>query len=213
MAGKYWRLLNALCLILLAPAFLRGQDTVEERNPVFTQKFGMLRSFPPIRPGRLPLFPGSPRQSPVVPGTIAFDGIVGAAGIIFSGRVTSIGRILLPSGDGPSSTTVTFQVDRAIRGIPPGQDFTIHEWAGLWNRGERYHVGEHVMLFLYPPSKLGLTSPVAGAMGRFTLDSGGRVLMDAQHSVSFATDPILGKKTVVRYAEFVVAVRRSSREE
>jgi hypothetical protein len=125
MAGKYWRLLNALCLILLAPACLRGQDTLEERNPVFNQKFGMLRSFPPIRPGRLLLFPGSPRQSPVVPGTIAFDGIVGAAGIIFSGRVTSVGRIPLPSGDGPSSTTVTFQVDHAIRGIPSGQDYVI----------------------------------------------------------------------------------------
>jgi hypothetical protein len=219
MAGKYWRLLNALCLILLAPAFLRGQDTLEERNPVSNQKFGILRSFPPpIRPGRLPLFLGSPQQSPVVPGTIAFDGIVGAAGIIFSGRVTSVGRIPLPSGDGPSSTTVTFQVDHAIRGIPPAQDFTIqpftiHEWAGLWNRGERYHVGERVLLFLYPPSKLGLTSPVAGAMGRFALDSEGSILIDAQHSASLATDPILGRKTVVRYADFVAAVRRFRREE
>jgi hypothetical protein len=70
-----------------------------------------------------------------------------------------------------------------------------------------------VLLFLYPPSKLGLTSPVAGAMGRFALDSEGSVLIDAQHSASLATDPILGRKTVVRYADFVAAVRRFSREE
>ncbi len=218
MAGKYWRLLNALCLILLAAACLRGQDTVEDRIRFLVPRLETLRSLSRIRPGRLPLFPNLPQQSPVVPGTIAFDGIVSAAGVIFSGRVTSIGRIPLPSGDGPAATRITFQVDRAIRGIPPGQDFviqhfTIHEWAGLWNQGERYHVGEHVLLFLYPPSKLGLSSPVAGAMGRFTLDSKGRILIDAQHSASLAMDPILGRKTVVRYADFAAAVRRSSREE
>jgi hypothetical protein len=90
---------------------------------------------------------------------------------------------------------------------------TIHEWAGLWDRGERYRVGERVMLFLYSPSKLGLTSPVAGAMGRFVVDAQGRILMNQQHSGSFMTDPILGRKTVVPYRDFVVAVRRSGREE
>ncbi|MGA7930571.1 MAG: hypothetical protein WCA20_31815 [Candidatus Sulfotelmatobacter sp.] len=61
-----------------------------------------------------------------------------------------------------------------MRGTSPGQSLTIQEWAGLWTSGERDRVGERVLLFLYSPSKSGLTSPVAGAMGRFAMDSQGR---------------------------------------
>jgi hypothetical protein len=211
MARKYWRLLAALSLILLAPAFLRGQEAVEDRIRFLVPKLKTLRPSPPVISGRISLFPTLPRQSPVVSETLAFDRIVGAAGIIFSGRVTSIGRASLPLGEETSSTKVTFQVDHAIRGIPAGQAFTLHEWAGLWNGGERYHVGEHLLLFLYPPGKLGLTSPVAGAMGRFVLDSEDRILINAEHSASLEKDPILGRKTVVRYVDFVAAVRRSGR--
>jgi hypothetical protein len=213
MAGSCWRLLAALSLIFVAPVLLRGQDTVEDRVPVLAPELGMLRHSPLLGPVRFPMSPNFPRPSPVAPGTLVFQQIVGAAGIIFSGRVTAIGRVPLAPGQGPSSTTVTFQVERAMRGSSPGQILTIHEWAGLWTSGERYHVGESVLLFLYPPGKLGLTSPVAGAMGRFALDSRGRILMNGRHSANSAADPILGGKTVVPYADFALAVRRSSREE
>ena len=56
---------------------------------------------------------------------------------------------------------------------------TIREWAGLWNTGERYETGERVLLFLYPKSKLGLTSPVGGKLGRYAVDAAGRVLIDS----------------------------------
>lgn len=212
MAGKYWRLLAALSLILLTPALLRGQGTVDDPNPRFAPKLPPLRAFSSDRP-RLPDPSVFPRRSPLFQGATAFDRVVTAAGIIFSGRVISIRRVPLPTGEGPASTMVTFRVDRAIRGILTGQNLTIHEWAGLWDRGEHYRVGEHLMLFLYPPSKLGLTSPVAGAMGRFALDAKGRILMNQQHSESLMADPTLGGKTVVPYADFLTAVRRSGREE
>jgi hypothetical protein len=70
-----------------------------------------------------------------------------------------------------------------------------------------------VLLFLYSPGKLGLTSPVAGAMGRFALDSRGAILMSPQHVATLAGDTILGGKTVVPYADFAQAVRRSSGEQ
>lgn len=223
MAGKCWRLLAALLLIFVAPAFLRGQDSVEDRKPFLAPELERLRSFTLIEPtlikptliepGRIPLSANLPLQSPAFPGAAVFRQLVRAAGIIFSGRVTSVGRIPLPSGQDPTATLVTFQVERAIRGISTGQNLTIHEWSGLWNRGERYRVGEHVLLFLYAPGKLGLTSPVAGAMGRFALDSEGMLLINGQQSASFMTDPTLGGKTVVPYADFVLAVRGSSREE
>jgi hypothetical protein len=65
---------------------------------------------------------------------------------------------------------ITFRVDDAFRGVKPGRSLTIREWVGLWLAGERYHAGERVVLFLYPLSKLGLTSPVGGRFGRFDVD-------------------------------------------
>jgi hypothetical protein len=103
-----------------------------------------------------------------------------------------------------------------MRGTSAGQSLTIHEWAGLWTNGERYRVGEHVLLFLYSPSKLGLTSPVAGAIGKFAMDSQGRIMMNAQQAAALAADPVLaggtGGKSVVTYADFAQAVRRSGGE-
>jgi hypothetical protein len=150
---------------------------------------------------------------PFPPGVIAFQNMVRSAGLIFSGRVTLIGRAASPSGRDPAATAVTFQVEHAMRGTSAGQNLTIHEWSGLWSSGERYRLGERVLLFLYSPSKLGLTSPVAGAAGRFVMDSQGRIVMSALHVATFAADPILGGKTLVPYADFAQAVRRSSREE
>ena len=79
--------------------------------------------------------------------------------------------------------------------------------------GQRYRVGERVLLFLYPPSKLGLTSCVGGRMGRFTVDPWGRVLLSAQHLSAFRADPVLGGKSRVRFSDFALAVRRASEEE
>jgi hypothetical protein len=144
---------------------------------------------------------------------LVFEQLVRAAGIIFSGRVRSIGQSASSSSSGSPPTFVTFQVEHAIRGALPGQNLTIHEWAGLRFGGERYRVGERVLLFLYSPGKLGLTSPVAGALGRFSVNSQGQIVMSAQHVAALAADPMLGGKTVVPYADFALAVRRSGGEE
>jgi hypothetical protein len=213
MTGSCWRLLAALWLIFAAPTGLRGQDRGEGPIPLLARKLVGLRAFPPSRPGRIPVSPNLPPQFPGIPGTTIFTQMVNAAGTIFSGRVTAIGRVPLSPGQAASSTTITFQVERAMRGVSAGETLTIHEWAGLWTSRERYRVGESVLLFLYPPGKLGLTSPVAGPMGRFAMDSQGRILMNGQHSASLVADPILGGKTVIPYADFALAVRRSSREE
>ena len=114
----------------------------------------------------------------MAPGTtvyrqLVFRQLARAAGIIFSGSVTSIGSASSATGQSPPSTSVTFLVEHAMRGASVGQSLTIHEWAGLSTGGEHYRVGERVLLFLSAPSKLGLTSPVGGAMGRFAMDSEG----------------------------------------
>ncbi len=230
MTGRsWWRLLIAFSLIFVAsifvaPILLRGQDAAADRSPVSAPAVAPagatdlvpLRSSSAVAPVGIPP-PSLPGPHPVgrdpgAPQPPVFPQLVRAAGIIFSGRVTSISGAPASPGPAPASTTVTFQVEHAMRGTSPGESLTIHEWAGLWSGGERYRVGEHVLLFLYSPSKLGLTSPVAGAVGKFAMDSDGRITIGPQHAAILVADPILGGKTVVRYADFAQAVQRVSGE-
>jgi hypothetical protein len=238
MAGICWRLLAVFLLvsvasIFVAPAFLHGQNAAEEgsgdRSAVLATVSApsptASRHSPSVAPIWIPP-PGVLNRDPGAHGSAglrrtSFSQLVRSAGIIFSGRVTSVGRAPSSPGQRRASTTVTFEVERALRGASPGQSLTIHEWAGLWSGGERYRVGEHVLLFLFSPSKLGLTSPVAGTLGRFAVDSEGRIMMSAQQAAALAADPVLGVetagitggKTVVPYAVFIQAVRRSGGEE
>ena len=88
------------------------------------------------------------------------------AGIIFSGAVERVERVAPAPGD-IGTVRVTFRVAEALRGAAPGETLTISEWDGLWHAGDRYRVGEHLLLLLYPPSgELGLTTPVGGELGR-----------------------------------------------
>ena len=99
--------------------------------------------------------------------------ITRASGMIFSGVVVEVRRF---EGT-PGPTQITFRVENAMRGVRRGQIVRVREWGGLWNSGERYTRGERVLLFLYPNSRLGLTSPVGGRSGRYAVDSVGRVLV------------------------------------
>ena len=107
------------------------------------------------------------------------------------------------------TVAITFHVERAIRGVRPGQNLTIRQWIGLWASGQRYRVGEHVLLLLYPPSKLGLTSSVAGPMGRFAIDPLGRILLSDEHLAAFRRDPTLGGKSRASLSEFAQAVKHT----
>jgi hypothetical protein len=97
-----------------------------------------------------------------------------SSGYIFAGTVKSVERAA-PEGHGLATVLINFHVDQAMRGVRTGQMLAIREWAGLWETGERYRPGERVLLFLYPPSKLGLTSPVGGPMGRYKIDPQDRI--------------------------------------
>jgi hypothetical protein len=74
-------------------------------------------------------------------------------------------------------------------------------------------VGEHVVLFLYPPSKLGLTSCVGGPLGRFSVDSLNQIALSEQHMAAFGADPVLGGKSRISFHDFVRAARSPIEEE
>jgi hypothetical protein len=157
--------------------------------------------------------PGVPTRYPIgVSGPIDGAKIVQAAGIIFSGRVVSVGGREPSPEKNETASEITFQVEHAIRGAIAGQRLTIHEWAGLWNRGERYRVGERVFLFLYPVSKLGFTSPIGGDLGRFAVDGHQRIVMNPLHLSIFAKEPLFNGRTLVPYADFARLVKQIASE-
>lgn len=118
------------------------------------------------------------------------------AGMIFTGTVIDAGAVVNGETDtvlgtrsavaiesaGASSKVrlggdfleLHFRIDRPIAGVTSGQILTIHEWAGGSSRQPALRSGDRVLLFLYPPSRLGLTSPVGGQQGQIRLDSTGQ---------------------------------------
>lgn len=115
----------------------------------------------------------APITDPVIPNV---PKLTKSSGYIFAGTVKSVERIVPRNPQSAAVMRITFQVQRGMLGVSSGKTLAINEWAGLWQSGERYRIGEQVLLFLYPPSKLGLTSEVGGGMGRFQLDHGGKVI-------------------------------------
>jgi hypothetical protein len=117
------------------------------------------------------------------------------AGIIFAGTVISanpasaaVDQVSLVSATMPAmlpTIQVTFSVDRAIAGTETGQVLTIHEWAGTSSTQRQMNTGQHVLLFLYAPSRLGFTSPVGGAAGEIFLDPTGKNVPAPKPAASF----------------------------
>lgn len=212
----FWRTvlcLLALSLLIVAGPTVLGQTTAVRRAPLPTH---MPLDFVPehFPPEYIPVpFPIAPSPPAMLPTPVRFPGIVRAAGLIFSGTVRSVERRPATRGSAVETVAITFHVESSLRGVASGKDLTISQWIGLWASGQRYRVGQRVLLFLYPPSKLGLTSSVAGPMGRFNVDERGRVLLSAHHLAAFRSDPVLGGKPRVRVSDFALAVRKACEEE
>src|ERR1700678_4010375 len=150
MTGKQCRrLLAAWLLVFLMPVFLRAQDAAAYRynpsqnNPAPTAGFAPPPYIPFPAPVSAPASIQLPR--PIAPRPITLPLMANAAGIIFSGQVISVGdaagQTMSSAGPNAAPTTITFEVEDGIRVIATGRMLTIHEWAGLWTKGERYRVG------------------------------------------------------------------------
>jgi hypothetical protein len=138
------------------------------------------------------------------------------AGMIFAGTVLTPATAIAPTQTattlravpGPTpAVEVTFRVDEAIAGVERGQILTIHEWTGAWSMHRPMRQGQHILLFLYPPSRLGLTSPVGGSLGQVDLDSSGRNVSEATHA------PSQIDAATVSVVQLERAIRRARNEE
>jgi len=214
MHGSGSLCLLAISVLILAPVMLNGQSDRRTLSHDFAPPVSSRVTQPLV--GETPpidRFPAPPRAPVTTPGTVDFPLLARAAGMIFSGRVIAVARRAAIGGQSVETVAITFHIENAIRGATPGEDLTISQWIGLWSGGQRYRIGDRVLLFLYPRSKLGLTSSVGGAMGRFSVDPLGRVLLSAQHVSSFQANPILARKSRATLRDFAQAVRRASPEE
>jgi len=135
------------------------------------------------------------------------------AATIFVGKVMSLEARPLAASDQVGCVQITFQVEQGVRGTRAGEQFSFREWAGLWSELDRYRIGQRMMLFLYTPSTLRLTSPVGGPAGRFPIDASGRVPLTPGQRQSIQvsqTAKIGGARVPVR--GLVRAIRGMSKE-
>ena len=117
--------------------------------------------------------------------------------MIFAGTVLGASTQTVTTGASTTRTAATarplpgttpaielsFRVDEAIAGVRPGQVLTLREWAGAWSMHRPMSQGQHILIFLYPPSRLGLTSPVGGPLGQVSLDLTGKNVSQSSVSV------------------------------
>jgi len=105
--------------------------------------------------------------------------LCGQASTIFSGVCIERGT------DDPSVLSFTFKVLHMIKG-QPSDTITVrmHKKAAVIARAPVYTVGEEVILFLYPESTEGFTSPVGFGQGRFlvSLDAAGEKVVANQRN-------------------------------
>ncbi len=124
-------------------------------------------------------------------GTI-FAGTVIAAGAETTTSQTVTTQAATPDRVAPgkaSALQLTFRVDQAIAGIDRGQILTIHEWAGALSMQRPMRPGQHFLIFLYPPSRLGFTSPVGGSLGQIALDPSGKNI--SEHEGHKSISPVV----------------------
>jgi hypothetical protein len=133
------------------------------------------------------------------------------AGTIFAGKVLKVEPVRVASSSDVASVQITCVVEHGVRGARDGQILSFREWAGLWTAGPRYRIGQRLMLFLYAPSALGLTSPVGGRLGQFAVDRDGRVVLSAgqQQAIRVVPRPVhIDTHRPIPLREFTRAVRR-----
>jgi hypothetical protein len=138
------------------------------------------------------------------------------SGYIFAGTVLSVEHVRPATRGDLATVRISFRVEQSLRGPRAGRTFTIRQWAGAWDSGERYQPGEQVVLLLYPPSRLGLTSTVSGPFGRFPVDRSGRIAMQQARMALLRSDPGLAPEFRARRQlsarEFMRVLRRIAEE-
>jgi len=143
------------------------------------------------------------------------------AGMIFVGTVLNAAAQTVTTDRATPGATpavqLSFRVEEAIAGVDRGQILTIHEWAGAWSMHRPMSKGQHVLIFLYPLSRLGFTSPVGGSLGQVALDPSGENVIERKPAAigvrnTSSTQPRRPLATAI-LVQLERAIRRARSEE
>lgn len=99
--------------------------------------------------------------------------IVSASDRIFTGRCISVEEIEKDK-DSRNLPTIkfTFKVTEGIKGTGNKKEISFKQWKPTI-RNANYQIGKKYVLFLFPDSKFGLTSPVGFLQGQFEIEEKG----------------------------------------
>ena len=152
------------------PALAQSKGAVPARNPA-----ARTEHTPPRRPQQMRGVPqgeasaGLARQR--TPEDVLAE-LVKSAGVIFAGQVYAIRMPVGESNPGtkgglhssrPHVVEVEFRVDQGVRGPSVGDPFVLRESEDQWRQdAPLLAVHQRAIVFLYPPDKSGLSSPVGG---------------------------------------------------
>ncbi len=125
----------------------------------------------------------APRPATAIGRTLDLATMTDRAGNIVSGRIVQLRAGSHPKYSNIGVLYVTVKVGEMMKGAP-AEKFTFMQFSGRAPAAPSgkslstaqtlpdlpsYRVGEEVVLFLYPPSSVGFTSPVGGEQGKFLI--------------------------------------------
>jgi len=141
------------------------------------------RGATPLVAAALVLQAVAPRPAAAVGRRLNLATLTAHAGTIVAGRIVGLRSGSHPKYHRIGAVYVTLQVDQTLKGKPAPR-LTFMQFAGraasassarsvsmaqLLPEMPPYRMGEEVVLFLYPASSAGFTSPVGGAQGKFLI--------------------------------------------
>jgi hypothetical protein len=130
------------------------------------------------------------------------------SGMIFSGTVIEIDSQSVGKGAPLPLMLTTLRVDRAMVGVRAGEVLTVREWTGASSMRRTMTRGERLLIFLYPPSRLGLTSPVGGRFGQVALDARGEIVpANLRSNMLSGAEPTSAAEAVVNSAALAARLR------
>ena len=98
--------------------------------------------------------------------------ITSASDRIFAGICTNVEEIEEDSESKLPVFKYTFNITEPIKGLQGKEEITFKQWKPTAN-GASYEAGKKYILFLYPNSERGLTSPVGFLQGQFEIQKKG----------------------------------------